>query len=156
MSSNSPPLLSNAEFESFLLNEDDYIFDGFDDNAFCPIVEDALSEQDSSMHHPLTNDESCPRPEQWADVKFSKENTKFTIDQAKNNQWKLAKQEIKHVRSRFSILADIEEEKVRLDDIFEYFAGENSTLAKLFWKELSIDDELYLKFMHTAVLQSAY
>lgn len=125
--------------------------DDNDDQFYFPGIGDELEDIDV----PSAPEEGCPPPEQWADVEASFDATKFTIDQAKQDQWDLAKNEITHLRSRFSELCEKEEENVVLRDIFDFYVGSKSKFGSLMKNELGIDDELYFKFMHTACLQAA-
>lgn len=126
--------------------EDAFYFESFENE------EDA--EVDLIINHEASAD--CPRPEDWDDVEISKNNTKFTIDQSKMEQWKMAKEEIKHVRSRFSLLSGKNEEDIGYNDVLQFYFGVESQFARLLQGELEIDKVTYLKFMHTICIQAAY
>lgn len=126
--------------------EELFYFEAFGD-------EDAAEEERIATMHEA---DECPFPEEWEDVEVSKDNTKFTIDQSKNTQWKMAKDEITHVRDRFSVLSGIDFQNVKFDDIVKYYFGSESEFGKLMQRELGIEDVTYLEFMHTVCIHAGY
>lgn len=121
-----------------------------DDCFYFPGIGDELKDIDYSSE-PM----DCPLPEHWKDIECSYASTKFTIDQSKDNQWEIAKDEIKHVRSSFSKLCKVDEGEIEPYNIFKYYIGTESDFGMQIKKILEFDDETYCKFMHTACVQGA-
>ena len=98
-----------------------------------------------------------PSVDKWQDILSSDNPTFVTMDSSKETQWKIAKNEILHVRKRLTEISgkdDIKEVNKR--DILFHTLGPDSDVGMYLKKELELSDEIYLKFMATLCIQSAY
>ena len=105
---------------------------------------------------PGVGDVVPPPASDWNDVIPSETNTKFTIDEAKERQWKLAKAEIKHITDSIAKLIQKDAANITFADIVNHVVGLESEFARIFKESLKVSDTVYLQFMATAMMQSAY
>ena len=95
-----------------------------------------------------------PSAERWIDISPKSYGTVFALDSAKDFQWKLAMEEIVHVKSRLASL--IGHPNPSAEDVIKYCIGPKSEVGMLLQKELQISSESYLRFMSTFCVQAAY
>lgn len=81
----------------------------------------------------------------------------ITMDASKAKQWKIAKNEIIHVRNQLkAIIGEDEDKEPNKKDILLYILGPGSDVGMFLKNELDLSDEEYLKFMSTICIQAAY
>ena len=98
-----------------------------------------------------------PNTKDWRDISPEAAAATVTFDSAKDSNWRKAKDEINHVKNSFRDLLDCEQdEDPTQEDIVNFTLGINSEVGKYLKKCLDLSDEMYLKFMGTFALQSAY
>ncbi len=95
-----------------------------------------------------------PDCSQWEDYPSHDHPTFITMDEAKERQWFLAKEEIDFIRSQVQKL--IGKDDVQKKDIVQHTIGLKSSIAIYLKRELALSDEEYLKLMSTICIQSAY
>ena len=79
------------------------------------------------------------------------------MDSSKDIQWKLAKDEINHVRRQVQHLLSIDEYKnVNMEEIIMFTLGPDSNAGLYLQAELELDKKTYLQFMGTLCIQAAY
>jgi hypothetical protein len=98
----------------------------------------------------------APSSEKWNDVSSRSFPTLFTIDQSKITQWDLAKREICHVRDSVKGLIQMDSGEISLEDIVMYTLGPSSTIGSFLRLELDLNEETYLKFLITILIQGAH
>lgn len=99
----------------------------------------------------------APSSEKWNDASSRSFPTLFTIDQSKVTQWELAKKEIDHVRDTVKGLLGMEATgEVSMDDIVMYTLGPSSMIGSFLRSELEMDEEEYLRFFITIMIQGAH
>ncbi len=99
----------------------------------------------------------APPTERWADYKHEENPVHITMDSAKDRQWILAKEEIRHVKKRvMDILLKDDIEQVTDKDLAFLCLGPESGLGSFFKEYLQFDKEMHLKFMIVFCTQTAY
>ena len=133
-------------------DSDSYYYDSNDGNL-CWI-------SDCDEDPPSVNDIAPPKVDEWEDVMPSAASTKFTIDSAKDTQWRYAKDELKHatVTMKKLFTKSATDNNIIFEDIIRYIFGLESVFAVTFKESLNLSNQAYLKFMSTAitVLASAW
>jgi hypothetical protein len=136
---------------------------GYIEDMFNSIEYDFLEEIDTHELDDcyLSNEELqsflAPSSEKWNDVSSRSFPTLFTIDQSKVTQWELAKKEICHVRDSVrGLLGMAPAGEVSMDDIVMYTLGPSSSIGSFLQLELDIDEETYLRFFITILIQGAH
>lgn len=126
--------------------EDEYI----DNNLFCPDTELSKEEMQEYL--------AAPSLEKWRDHSPIDFPTLVTMDEAKGKQWKLAKDEIMHIRKSVQKLVGKEDsfKNVTKEDILFLLLGPSSKVGRLLKIELALTDEQYLKFISTICIQGGY
>jgi hypothetical protein len=124
---------------SFCIDDDDTFYDSFDPEE----------EWDSSKYVPLVGD--------WEDVLPTYENTKFTMDSAKTENWIDAQTEIEFIRSNLHGLCRKKEGvPANEDDVMDFVLGGDSEFAKCFMEGVGFEDKrTYFEFMQTICLQAS-
>lgn len=96
----------------------------------------------------------------WVDVDPTLVPAIFSIDDAKKNNWGLAKSEIKDLKKRVGELLNKDLEIINTEDIHHLILmktlGPGSEIGQFLRKELELSTEKYLKFMFTFFMQAAY
>ncbi len=95
-----------------------------------------------------------PDCSQWSDYLAADHPTFITIDQSKEKQWTIAKEEIQHIREQIKKL--IGKNNVEKKDVVLYTLGPESSVGLFLKSQLCLSDETYLKFMSTICIQSSY
>ena len=99
----------------------------------------------------------APSTEKWKEFLPSDNEAVITMNSAKESNWKLAKEEIDHVKGRMIMLLSVgNSEEVTLEAIVSFILGPSSKAASFIKEELELDGPTYLKFMSTLCMQSAY
>ena len=111
-------------------------------------------------------DWSAPASDKWDDWLSSDHPATITMDSAKAAQWKLAKDEVRQVKTSFcrylfengdSSMEDIGEDYTpTIEEIVNVIIGPQSECGEFLMKELNLDEETYLRFFCTFCIQSAY
>ena len=126
----------------------DFLDNGFSEQS--ELVDCYLSEE--ALRVFLT-----PPQETWRDFLPDKNEAVITMDSSKDLQWKLAKEEVKHIRKRMMDLLSIENFKeVQLKDIMMFCIGPQSKIGLFLQAELGLDELEYLQLMSTVCIQAAY
>ena len=145
---------------------DDVLPSGNEEDAFEPeydYLDEIQSETQKFLDETtLTTEEirelfTPPNTRDWRDISPEAAAATVTFDSAKDSNWRKAKDEINHVKKSFRDLLDCEQdEDPNQEDIVNLTLGINSEVGKYLKKCLDLSDEIYLKFMGTFALQSAY
>lgn len=99
----------------------------------------------------------APPAETWKDFKHDENEVFITMDASKDCQWKIAKEEIVHIRNRvMQLLGANDFDDVSLKHIVSLCVGCNSKMKKFFEEEVHFDKEKYLKFMIVYCTAAAY
>lgn len=129
---------NNFVFNEFLFDETGELLDCFLDEA-------ALSEF------------LAPPAQKWSDVSSTSVKTKVTVDDAKNEQWDRAKDEIRFVLKNLKNILGLTDDSIcEPHEIVMFILGPESRLGLLFQKELNLTSEEYTKFMVVFCIQAAY
>ena len=93
----------------------------------------------------------------WTDLLSSKNPTFVAMDESKEKQWKLAKQEILHIQKKMrELLYKLPGEDVSKNELVLYTLGPNSDIGKMLMRELQLSNEKYVEFISTIFIQAAY
>ena len=95
-----------------------------------------------------------PSCDQWKDFPSFDHPTFVTIDDSKEKQWLLAKQEIQHIRTQMPKL--IGKENLQKKDFILFTLGPKSDVGEFKKKQFELSDVKYLEFISTICIQSAY
>ena len=146
------------EEQNYAFPLDEYLYDEAlnDELHDCFLSQDEIEEM------------MAPPTEAWKDVSSTAFRTRFTIDEAKEIQWEEAKNEITFVLEQMKKLLKEEHERsgndypfddespMKKEDIIKFIVGPESSVGKILWEQLSLSEELYLKFLETLCIQAAY
>ena len=132
-------------------------------------TDDYLDFLDKNLHSEYYNLDDCflsedafesflaPPQETWRDFPSGENEAKITLDSAKELQWKLAKDEISHIRNRMTALCSSKDpSSITLEDIMKLIIGPESKIGRFLQEELDLDEVTYLKFLSTLCVQAAY
>lgn len=98
-----------------------------------------------------------PSQDKWKDFYSTDNPSLITIDASKDYQWKLAKQEVEHVRANVIDELGVDEFKdVTIELILMHCLGPESPTGLFFRDSLDINKKTYLQFMGTVFYQAAY
>ena len=133
------------------------LFDEYD----LDFLDNGFSEQSELVDCYLSEEALCvfltPPQETWRDFLPDKNEAVITMDSSKDLQWKLAKEEVKHICKRMMDLLSIENFKeVQLKDIMMFCIGPQSKIGLFLQAELGLDELEYLQLMSTVCIQAAY
>ena len=136
--------------------QDDHLFDeiDFEHNFF-------VQEEDNLTDCYLSADELsqflAPSSEAWKDFLPSDNEAVITMDSARDIQWRMAKEEIQHVKQTLKVLLSVENvEDLNLRSICLFILGPNSKVGSFLREELDLDRKSYLELLSTYCTQVAY
>jgi hypothetical protein len=109
------------------------------------------------LHESDLNEISAPSTASWVDGDQCRMRTKFGINLSRKQNWDFGKEEAEHVKARVNIILDVEDQKdVTFEMLVDKFLGPASEMGKVLKTELQLNDEVYLAFLATYCIQSAY
>ena len=124
----------------------DYI-DGLLNGQLC----DSDDDGDSAHDAPIPEHASI----RWTALKPSALNTKFTINQASDDAWLFAQNELKHMRSKIPALCGKDElSDVTDEDLVGMFFSKDATATKILMQHLNLNLEEFFTFMARLCLLS--
>ena len=135
--------------------QDDHLFDkiDFEHNFF--VQEDNLS--DCYLSADELSQFLAPSSETWKDFLPGENEAVITMDSARDIQWRMAKEEIQHVKQTLKGLLSVENvEELNLRSICLFIIGPNSKVGSFLQEELDLDRKSYLEFLSTYCTQAAY
>ena len=104
-----------------------------------------------------------PPQQAWIDANPKDAPTIVKIDTSTEQQWKLARMEIDHVKATMHRLIGVTYDKDQDKDgvvlklcTILHLLGKTSKVATFFKENVSLSDTKYLQFMHTFCMQAAY
>ena len=132
-----------------MIEDHDYFGSGDNDWADCNLGEEEIL----SFLTP-------PDVDLWTDYKSQSNPSLFTIDDAKKQNWDLAKKEINHLKERIGPAYNIDTTNLTAENINHKIVmetlGYKSAIGQFLSKELGLAEKTYLAFICTFCVQSSY
>jgi len=132
-----------------MIEDHDYFGTGDNDWADCNLGEEEIL----SFLTP-------PDVDLWTDYKSQSNPSLFTIDDAKKQNWDLAKKEINHLKERIGPAYNIDTTNLTAENINHKIVmetlGYKSAIGQFLSKELGLAEKTYLAFICTFCVQSSY
>ena len=140
--------MSSNHFNDHLFDEIDFEHDFFSEDS--DLTDCYLSENELAQL-------LAPSSETWKDFLPNNNEAIVTIDSSREIQWRLAKEEIEHVRRKMKELISVEDEDdVSFQQIVLFVIGTDSKAGCFLLEELELDTTSYLEFISTYCTQAAY
>ena len=98
-----------------------------------------------------------PSAGQWKDMDPKNFPAVLKMDESKTHQWKLAKEEIRHIKKSVHDILNVNEgDEFPFDRLVMHAIGPESEVGAFLCKEVNLSHEQYIEFMSTLCIQSAY
>ena len=120
------------------------------DDNFTEEMDDCLLSPDER------NEYLSPPLQKWIDIFCSSQPTSIKLDESKDIQWKIAKEEFCHVRKTVLSLLKVTSTNGIEEKLVRYFLGSDSTVGKILQDKLEISKEEYLQFLYIICVQSGH
>ena len=102
------------------------------------------------MHPNDFSEITAPSTENWADTDNTQLRTRFSINKARDANWKLAIEESERVAQQLQLIFNVEDEdEITFQMLLNLMLGPSSKVAKVLMTKLEAEKKEYLEFMIT-------